>query len=831
MLGHYFTAAWRNLRATPFVSALNVFTLAIGFAMFFAAYGFVRSVETTDGHFAKADRTYVITTNFTVRASGFSTGEWNSTPAHVAKYLKTDLPEFETVARLSSIGEVAMAADERKGFLHVKAADPSFLEALDLPFVKGNAVDALDRPGSVVLTLRAARQIFGGEDPMGRAVILNNAVRGTVTGVIDPVAAPPWSVTRFDVLTSWDIGEAVASRTPGAPPLGDTGPEYWITPGSTTTFAVLAEGSRISADALNAKLTDFVRRRVPADQLATADYRLQAKPMPGQQSVMMTTMALGPRAGAITLPGVILFLGALVLAVACINYANLAAAQSLRRTKDVGTRKVLGASRGQVVVQFLLEATIITVLAAILVLGGLAMLLPALQAWLGLDFDLLDPWLWVSLALLIVVVNVAGGAYPAFILSQVNPIDALRAGPARARRGLTSTLLTGAQFLAASFFLVSVLVMNAQNDELARAARLSGPHPLLVIENSADEANIDMDTLRAELARQPGVKSVAAVRPLPWSGGGGRSGFSTLPLSASPQSGSRQVLSLLFNVSDSFFETMQIRRLAGRGFERERGEDQAPPLAAGSNPARPVSIIVDEEFVRLMGLARPQDVIGRLYYNRGSDGEAARTFRIIGVVEAKPLSLMALGMSSQVYVMSPSASHAIIRVSQTDVAGARAEITQSWNRLAPNVPLKLRLLNERFDTARNSNVIEAMFQILVVCSFAVAAMGLFAMAIHATRRRLHEIGVRKTLGASSWSMVWMLLRDFSIPVVIANLLAWPLAYLAMRTYLNLYVHRIDLAPAPFVTALVLTVAISWLAISWQAYRAARVNPSAVLRYE
>ena len=177
MLGHYFTAAWRNLRATPFVSALNVFTLAIGFAMFFAAFGFVRSVETTDGHFAKADRTYVITTNFTVRASGFSTGEWNSTPAHVAKYLKTDLPEFETVARLSSIGEVAMAADERKGFLHAKAADPSFLEALDLPFVQGNAVDALDRPGSVVLTLRAARQLFGGEDPMGRAVILVLSVR------------------------------------------------------------------------------------------------------------------------------------------------------------------------------------------------------------------------------------------------------------------------------------------------------------------------------------------------------------------------------------------------------------------------------------------------------------------------------------------------------------------------------------------------------------------------------------------------------------------------------------------------------------------------------
>jgi putative ABC transport system permease protein len=290
-------------------------------------------------------------------------------------------------------------------------------------------------------------------------------------------------------------------------------------------------------------------------------------------------------------------------------------------------------------------------------------------------------------------------------------------------------------------------------------------------------------------------------------------------------------MSLRFDVSDNFFGTMGIKLVAGRGFDRRRGEDQAPPPDGRWDPARQVSVVVDEEFVRLMGLGRPGDAIGRLFYSQGAEAGPTRTFRVIGVAQTKPLSLMALGISSQVYLMTPSASHAVIRVSQQDVAGARNAIKASWDRLVPNVPLKLRSLNERFDAARNTNLIETIFKVLVVCSFAVASMGLFAMAIHSTRRRLHEIGVRKTLGATSASMVWMLLRDFSIPVVVANLLAWPLAFMAMRIYLNLYVHRVELTVAPFLLALVLTVVISWMAISWQAFRAARVDPAKVLRYE
>ena len=326
-----------------------------------------------------------------------------------------------------------------------------------------------------------------------------------------------------------------------------------------------------------------------------------------------------------------------------------------------------------------------------------------------------------------------------------------------------------------------------------------------------------------ELLRLPQVTAVTGVAQRPWNR------FVNLSvLSLSPEEGAPDWTVFSNTVDEDFFSTLEIDTLAGRVFDPARSDDIAP--VAGSESTRPYNIVVDAALVNELGFGSPEEAVGRLVYSAFDEMDYPLT--IVGVVESKPLHFIGFGATSSYYRFGVDLENQIARISADDVSGAIEAIDSLWRRLAPNMPLGRYFLDDLFnETYATFGRMNQIFASLALFAFFISTVGLFGMAVQVASRRRREIGVRKTMGATTRQIVMMLLWDFSKPVVIANLIAWPLAFFAARAYLNVFVNRIPLTPVPFILSLILVLCVAWAAVGSQAYRAARVQPAEVLRYE
>jgi putative ABC transport system permease protein len=277
---------------------------------------------------------------------------------------------------------------------------------------------------------------------------------------------------------------------------------------------------------------------------------------------------------------------------------------------------------------------------------------------------------------------------------------------------------------------------------------------------------------------------------------------------------------------------MEIPLIAGRGFDATRASDNA--IYRDKTIVEGTSIVIDRALAEQSGWT-PNEAVGKSLYlwMPGAEYTTGPAVRIIGVVENKPLRLLGLGATANLFLQRPDAANIpIIRISSTDVRAGLNEIDAVWTKLAPTVAIKRRFASEVLDNSlKTFTAIAKVFQIVASLALVIAVLGLIGMSLHIIGRRTHEIGVRKSLGASVRQILTLLLKDFSKPVLIANLIAWPFAFGAMSIYLTIFVTRTALSLAPFVASLILTLLFAWLAVAAQAMRAARMNPAAVLRYE
>ncbi|MGH9148383.1 MAG: ABC transporter permease, partial [Vicinamibacterales bacterium] len=470
--------------------------------------------------------------------------------------------------------------------------------------------------------------------------------------------------------------------------------------------------------------------------------------------------------------------------------------------------------------------------ALVIGLGVLALLMPVLRASAGIDLLpilLTSPTFWACLIALVVVVSILAGAYPAFASSRLHPVNALHGGRARIGLRVAPSLLVGIQFAVASFLLIAVIVMFLQNRELRRSAFGGAGDPLVVITNSIRDTGTNIEALQAELLRSPNIKSVSASSFLPWRLVMSPTGVTRSLDAAATSTGMGDNV-----VGHDFFSTLEMTVVAGRVLDDKHADDLLPQ-GDESGTARAYNAVVDRAAASRLGWADPKDAVGQIVYvpwwnaNRPPD-----QVRIVGVVENKPLALLGpAGLQANIYRLNPAAANfPVIRVSGSDIPGALAAIDAAWKRLEPSVPLNRRFGDELFEQSYQLfDGINRIFAGLATFAFAISLMGLFGMAIHVTHGRTREIGIRKTLGAGVEQVVSLLLWDFSKPVAVANLLAWPLGFLAMQMYLRLFVQRMTLTVWPFVLSLVVTVLIAWVAVSIHTLRAARRKPASVLRYE
>ncbi|HET8698598.1 MAG TPA: ABC transporter permease, partial [Gammaproteobacteria bacterium] len=607
MLGHYVETGLRNLRRHPGTAALNMLTLAIGLVAIVTAYAYAAFLDRADTQFPSADRIHLLTMSFTPKDNPFPNvrrGVNISVPEQTAAYLREDFPGIEKIARALSFGfgakNTIASADQAERFAPV-AVDPEFLEIFPLPFVAGDAAIALESPGSVVLTQEYARKLFGDKNPLGQHVILQNAVDATVTGVLAPLPNPshlghdtPSARLKFDALVSLDVREAILAMTMPAQ-FRKSEAENWFT-SSGTTYIVLPEHG-LTARALRSQLDAFVQRHVPPERLqGVTEYSFGVVPLRGlltDGNVYGTGLSFG---------SLLLALATLILAVACVNYANLATARASARAREIGVRKAIGAAPRQVLLQSLIEAGLLT--SGALVIGVAAFLLggPVMRALLNIDLapTLFASWrAWPFLLGVVVAVTLLAGAYPALVLSRVRPVSAIATANVALGSKLFSLVLVGTQFAIASLLLLVVTFVTLQNRELERTGLGVAEDPLLFIENPA-VANVDAATLRAELARVPGVTGVTEVAYVPWE----MTVVSSVNSSPDPTSAQHRVLQR--SVGLDFFSVFDIDRLAGRVFD---STDLPSPGGVPISPAAPGferEIVIDRAFAAELGYETPE---------------------------------------------------------------------------------------------------------------------------------------------------------------------------------------------------------------------------------
>jgi putative ABC transport system permease protein len=516
-------------------------------------------------------------------------------------------------------------------------------------------------------------------------------------------------------------------------------------------------------------------------------------------------------------------IAALILLIACFNFMNLATARAMVRAREISLRKVMGAKRRQLVVQFLGESVLTAMVALVLAVALVEMLLPAFDSFLNrpIAFNLLTDWsLTLSVMGIAVAAGLFGGIYPALVLSGFRPAATLGTSQSgMSGSGLLRTTLVVLQFAISIGLGIATIVVFAQL-RYARAMDIGfDRHNLVVISGAGPLTESVRDTLKQSLAAEPSIAGVAASRMVPFDGG-------KLISEARLADGVQQFTVRNDNIDPDYLSVYGIKLLAGRNLSKSRGEDLFPDIDAKNNSN--ANILINAAAARQFGFT-PQAAVGKVI----TYGLQKARCTIVGVVADTNYDGLLTPMPPMVHFYYPKGLGPIsIRIKPGRTQAALAAIDRIWHRLVPTVTIQRRFQDARFDRLfRDDEKQGAIFGIFVGVAIFIACLGLFGLSAFTVERRTREIGVRKVFGARTRDIVRLLLWQFSIPVLMANLIAWPVAWFYLRHWLEGYAYRISLNPIYFLAGGLAALLIAWVTVITHAVLIARASPVHALRYE
>ena len=806
-------ALYRSLTRHKLYSALNIGGLAVGIAVFLVLGLYVRFETSFETWLPHHDQIYQVTSSLHLPDGTFS-GDYPGTMAGLLEELQQDFPGV-TGARLrggQNGGTVlrdggAVAED-------VAQVDPNFVTLFDLPMVQGEGRRALADPTSVLISRSIARKYFGTSDPIGQTltVAMEAPVAYRVAGVFEDI--PANSDLRFSILTPlpkkrpWPL-EWMWNRWGTAPLI------TWL------RFPTLAE-----ARAFERKMPAYIDRRAVNDMGPHASKFFALKLAPITQMHLQPTgsESAGTKLTIIAL-GVV---GVLTLLIAIVNYVSLATARTGLRAREVAMRKVVGADRATLIRQFLGEAMLTVALSALLGLILAELGLPLANAAGGLSLAIPYAVVVPALAALVLLIGVAAGFYPALLLSRFQPAAVLASarGPGGGRAG--SRLREGLavlQFGLAIAFIIGTMVLFAQTQH-NRKTDLGFRREGLMVVSSLAETRIYPALARSLLdafGRMPGVISVG-VAGVAAGSNGNTSVESVDPSRRAGVAPTFGVTMGAIQVGHDFFRTYSPRLLAGRVFDDAHGADDSTEWW---KEHRTRNIVINRLAVKALGFRSPADAVGKVI-----GGAMPRT--IIGVVDQLRFFPPRIADAPTYYQYTrdpPPYPIATIRFSG-DPRAILEEVRKTWRQIAPEVPLRADTGDHKLEEFYEADDHAArLFSIGAVLAVAIACVGLWGLASFNTARRVKEIGIRKTLGASSQDIVLLLVGQFLRPVLIANLIAWPAAYFAARQWLAGFSDRIALSPFYFLGASLIAIVIAVATVVGHAIRASRAAPAWALRHE
>jgi putative ABC transport system permease protein len=830
MFRNYVTIAVRNLVRNKLYSFINIGGLAVGLAGCLLILLFVRDELSYESWIPKAERIASVETVFFV--PGREKLELAGAPGPIKAALDKDFSsDIERTVRTFSPDEPVKIGD-RQFIGEMTYADPGFFEVFDLPMVTGQREAALANNASVILSQTTARKYFGDQPAIGNTITVNGKTVLTVVGVFRDI--PRNSHLTLDAIALFDT-----ERYKDQPFVA----ERW-TSLNTAVYVLFRDEAAMGRVA--AGMPAFVDRNVSFEIpglterpsslakfefMPILDIHLHATKL-GYENQGSYTAVLG-------FAGIAL----LILIIACINFVNLATARAMKRAREVAMRKVVGATRGQLVRQHLGEAILTALLALVIAIAIVEVVLSPFNSFLNKDLrlDLFgDPVLLLTMLGLIVVVGAVGGLYPAIYLSRFRPATVLRANQSSA--GGSSLLRTGLvvfQFAVSIALIVCTATIYAQT-VYARTFDLGFEHDnRMVLDGLSDLPTKETAaTLKTEIAALPGVRGVALSTDTPPLD----SSNNTLLYPSTTVDPDRKLIVETLTVDPDFFGVYGVKPIAGRLFSADRPTDfqviEEDPAAPVVDPKQ--SIVINEAFVAKLGAKRPEDVIGKVLYEINLEGRPMVPTTVVGVVPDLYLrSVRVMVTPLLYYVASPAAGfdRATVHVQHGRMRETARAVEAIWARLAPTVPSRLSYVDEdlaqQYDGDEQRGQIFAGFAVFAVL---IACLGLFGLASFSAERRTKEIGMRKVMGASVLDIVRLLVWQFSRPVLIANLIAWPVSFYVMHRWLAGFRYAIDLT-SPLVLigifggAALVALAIAWLTTAGHAFKVARANPGRALRVE
>jgi putative ABC transport system permease protein len=814
MIKNYFLLAFRSIWHNKIYSAINIIGFAVGISACLFILLWIRDEKSFDRFHTKSDRIYRL-------LSGEDSRIQPRTPHPMAQQMVIDFPEVEKAVTISPIWDPGLTPaqfsvkyedivyDEKRFF----SADTTFFEIFNFPFLAGNPETALKEPMNIIITRDMAVKYFGSvREAMGKSLKINDQSYITVNGVIENV--PANSHFTFDFLISYVTMKQIDMQIHN----GVLSDYYTWNDFGHYNYLLLKKGADVKQ--LEKKLNEWLLKQnfIPLNDkyrqmIVDGRFRFRLQAMNDIHLHSNIIWELGTN-GSILYVYIFFTAALLILIVACVNFMNLSTARSLKRAKEVGIRKAIGVQRRQLIIQFLTESVVLTLLSAVVALLLVQTFLPAFNSFTGKElspYTLLNAKQIWKLIAGVLIIGLFAGSYPAFYLSSFIPYEVLKGKIQTGGSQLSiRKFLVIFQFVISILLIICTMVIYKQISYLRNRDLGFKQEQVVVISMKDDEVRRQFDAIRTSMLANPGIIKVAGASSIP----GGQFNQNSISYEGS---GDERLIAETFVTSD-YFDLLQIKTSAGRVFSDDFMGDTT------------ASFVINESAGRLYKWDTPVDKTITYY----GDTYVNARGKIIGVVKDFNIHALQQPMEPLIILLGRNdlLTYMLIRISPDNIPATLAFIEKTWGNFDQRHVFSYSFLDSLFASQYESEKrMGTIFWIFALLAVFIASLGLFGLSNFMIEQRTREIGIRKAHGAGVASILIMLSRQFAAWVMIASVLALPLGYIIARNWLENFAYRTTIGILIFILAVLIAIAVTLLTISYQAWHTARMNPVESLKYE
>ncbi len=816
MLKNYLKIAWRNMMKNKVFSFINVFGLSVGLTCCMLIGFYLHHEFSYDDYHNNSKQLYQLGTIFVKEGEEERAA---NTPALMAKAMQQEFPEIRKATRLirafsddKTLLQYNVANKDKESFYETNAflADSNFFQVLTYHFKEGNPATALVDPNSLVISEEIAKRLFGNEPAINKIVHISSSTNGDYDFKVTGVFVPSKSPTHIDARLFMSINGGQVQ----------TYLRFWndlATNNMFHTYFELQPGT--DPKRLEAKFPAFIDKYAGKDLKAMGFYKKQFLTRVKDIHLYSNMPKNVTPSGSLTYLYILGSIAVFTLLIACINFMNLSTARSSKRSAEVGVRKVLGAEKGSLIRQFLGESVLMSLLAFAIAVGLMLWLLPLFSKLSGkeITFSLQNHWmLFIAFFVLAIVTGLVAGSYPAFYLSSFIPVKVLKGkisntlAAVSLRKGLVIF-----QFVISVVLIICSVIINNQMKYMRNKDLGFIKDQQVVIPMRSNNAKGIYSALKNELGRSPNVQAIGATMFYP-----GLVNYSDMPLYKEGKSMNDSKRVFMNVVDDSYLQTLGIKPVAGRLFSKEFPSDTN------------FRVILNETAIKSLGFADTKTVEGK---NAQFDWQG-QTYKLPVVGIIKDFHFQGFQSTIEPYGFRlnnvPLFNYLVVRVAPKNISATLKSVETVWNRLNPNEPFEYSFMDADFQkTFDAENKLLSIVGCFTIMAILISCLGLFGLATFSAEQRTKEIGVRKVLGASVGGIVALLSKEFLKLVAISIVIASPLAWWAMHKWLQDFAYRTNISWTVFVMTSAIALCIALLTISFQAVRAALMNPVKSLRTE